>query len=54
MGCVHSFDVEQTASDKVRHRTKPVSTVELAIMLSDVPKRYRAAVASRILELTSN
>ena len=57
--CVSILPVEEIARDKVSFwrltsRRKEPTIPELAIMISDVPKKIRPQVALRITELTSN
>lgn len=56
MGCFLSrIDVEETVQDKIyqfRHRVpnRGPHINELAIMISDVPQKYRDEVAQKIIE----
>lgn len=56
--CVSMPPIEEIARDKVSFwrltsRRKEPTLPELAIMISDVPKKIRSQVAQRIIEMTS-
>jgi len=56
--CVSTLPVEEIAQDKVSFwrltsRRKEPTIPELAIMISDVPKKIRPQVGQRIIDMTS-